>query len=40
MLKLGQLNDTINIADTNNQIKNDVILIKSSGKNEENDDDD
>jgi cytochrome b involved in lipid metabolism len=39
-LKLGQLNDTINITNTNNQIKNDVSLIKSSGKNEENDDDD
>jgi cytochrome b involved in lipid metabolism len=39
-LKLGQLNDTINIINTNNQIKNDVSLIKSSGKNKENDDDD
>ena len=38
-LKLGQLNDTINIVNTNNQIKNDVSLIKSSGKNKENDDD-
>jgi cytochrome b involved in lipid metabolism len=39
-LKLGQLNDTINMVNTNNQIKNDINLIKSSGKNEENDDDD
>lgn len=40
-LKLGQLNETVNFTETNNQIQNNIKLINSSGKNErENENDD
>lgn len=38
-LKLGQLNETVSISNTNNQIQQNLNLIKSSGRKGKNDDD-